>query len=206
VGARAVAAALAALQAGEAVLLPTDGVYGLCALPEREASVQRLYALKGREAARPAAVIAASVELLLERVPELAGRSELILRALLPGPYTLVLANPARRYPWLNRERPEAIGVRVAELPPDARAVLGAVGLLAATSANLSGEPAAASLEQLPAALRAGCGAEIDGGRLPGTASTVIDFSRGEPAVLRSGAGPVEPALALAARALAASS
>ena len=71
VGAGEVAAAVAAIRAGQPVLLPTDGVYGLCA-SAREAPVGGLYELKGRGAAQPTAMIAASVEMLLECVPELA--------------------------------------------------------------------------------------------------------------------------------------
>jgi L-threonylcarbamoyladenylate synthase len=198
----AVARAVEALRAGEPVLLPTDGVYGLCSIAEREAPVARLYALKGREEGRPAAIIAASLEALFSFVPELDGRSGLIVRALLPGPYTLVLANPQRRYGWLNRARPDAIGVRVALLPSATQQVLDAVGAIAATSANLPGGRTPASLEDVPRELRAGAGAEIDAGRLPGTASTVIDFTGPEPLVLREGAGATAEGLARARRAL----
>ena len=123
------------------MLLPTDGVYGLCASPYREADARALYALKGRADTRPAAILAASVDLLLECVPELRGRGALIARALLPGPYTLVLPNPARRFRWLAGERPDAIGVRVARLPAASARLLAAVGAVAATSANLPGGP-----------------------------------------------------------------
>ena len=67
--------------------------------------------------------------------------------------------------------------------------MLDAVGAVAATSANDPGEPAAASLDDVPERIRAGCGAELDAGRLPGTPSTVIDFTGPEPVVLREGAG-----------------
>ena len=201
-GAGEVDAAVAAIRAGELVLLATDGVYGLCAAPANEAAVSRLYALKGRSGARPAAIIAASLEELLERIPEFRGRSTRTARALLPGPFTLVLPNPAERYRALTGARPDAIGVRVATLPPDAQRVLDAVGVVAATSANLAGAPDPARLEDVPAAIRAGCAAAIDGGRLPGTPSTVIDFTGAEPVVLRAGAGPPDAALARVAAAL----
>jgi len=199
-----VEAAVAAIRAGELVLLATDGVYGLCAAPANEAAVSRLYALKGRSAARPAAIIAASLAELIERIPELRGRSARIARTLLPGPYTLVLPNPAERYRALTGERPDAIGVRVAVLPPGAQRVLDAIGMLAATSANLPGAPDPARLEDVPAALRAGCAAVIDGGVLAGTPSTVIDFTGSEPVVLRVGAGSPRDALERVAEAMGA--
>jgi L-threonylcarbamoyladenylate synthase len=201
--ARDVAQAIAAIRAGEAVLLPADGVYGLCASAYREGPVRRLYALKGRGDGQPSAMIAASVELLIECVPELRGRSELIVRTLLPGPFTLVLPNPARRYGWLAGDRPDTIGVRVARLPREAQRVLDAVGAVAATSANEPGAPPPARLADIPEAIRAGCGAEIDAGTLPGLPSTVIDFSGPAPAVVRVGAGDPEEATALVDEALA---
>jgi L-threonylcarbamoyladenylate synthase len=200
--ARDVAKAIEAIRAGQAVLLPADGVYGLCASAYREGPVRRMYEVKGRVAGQPSAMIAASVEMLIECVPELRGRSELIVRTLLPGPFTLVLRNPAGRYPWLNGDRPDTIGVRVARLPRDSQYVLDAVGAVAATSANDPGQPSPASLGDVPAGIRAGCGAEIDGGHLSGLASTVIDFTGPEPEVLRVGAGDPEEAIALVAEAL----
>jgi tRNA threonylcarbamoyl adenosine modification protein (Sua5/YciO/YrdC/YwlC family) len=190
-----------ALRRGEPVLLPADGVYGLCSSVDEDA-VRRLYELKGRAEVRPTAVIAASVEALLELVPELRGRGETIARALLPGPFTLVLPNPALRYPWLNGASKETIGVRVPVLPEVAQRVLTEVGAVAATSANEPGEPAAATLDEVPDRVRAGCGAELDAGRLPGIASTVIDFTREEPLVLREGAAPAAEAIARARAAL----
>jgi L-threonylcarbamoyladenylate synthase len=184
-----------ALRAGRPVLLPSDGVYGLCALAADPDAVRGLYELKGRGTAQPTQVIAASVEALLEAVPELPRR---VLEALLPGPYTLVLPNPKRRFAWLTGERPDTIGVRVADVPAETQAVLDAVGLVAATSANEPGEPPAASLDDVPARIREACSAEIDAGPLPGTPSTVIDFTSSEPVVLREGAGDIERAIAAA--------
>src|SRR5262249_7487570 len=126
------------------------------------------------------------------------GRERAIVAALLPGPYTLVLRNPARRYPWLNGDNPDAIGVRVALLPPETQAVLDAAGAVAATSANEPGESPAVDLDGVPARIRAACGAEIDAGPLGGEPSTVVDFTGSEPEVLRAGAGSVAEALAAA--------
>src|SRR5438552_18941472 len=101
--------------------------------------------------------------MLLECVPELRGRAATIARALLPGPYTLVLPNPARRYRWLTGETLDKIGVRVADLTGDAAAVLARVGAVAATSANLAGGPEPRRLEDVAPELRAAVAAAIDG-------------------------------------------
>ena len=191
----AVDAAIAAIWAGKPVLLPTDTVYGLCANAYSEAPVQRALALKRRPGEQPAALLAASVGVLLDSIPELDARAAAIAHALLPGPYTLVLSNPARRFPWLSAARPDTIGVRVAELPGASEEIVGAIGAVMATSANLSGGADPAWLEDVPAELREECAAEIDVGRLPGTPSTVLDFSGEEPRVLREGAASAAEAL-----------
>src|ERR687884_2260662 len=136
-----VADVVAAIRAGRPVILPTDTVYGLCTTAYSADAAERLYALKGRPPTQPSALLAADVDMLLECVPELRGRAATIARALLPGPYTLVLANPARRFRWLSGLRPDTIGVRVPEWSGEAAQVLAAVGAVAATSANLTGGP-----------------------------------------------------------------
>jgi L-threonylcarbamoyladenylate synthase len=173
--------AVAALRAGRAVILPTDTVYGLCALPGRE---EVLYELKGRDRSKPVALLAADVDALVEAVPHL-DRS--VLERYLPGPYTLVF---------------EGVGVRVPDLPPVAAAVVREVGVVAATSANAAGGADPRRVEDVPEEIRAACGAVVDVGELPGTPSTVVDVTGPEPKVLREGAVPAAEALARFRRAL----
>ena len=187
--------AVAAIQAGQPVILPTDTVYGLCASPYRQDPVLRVYRLKSRPESQPAALLCSDLDMLFECVPELRGRAGLVARALLPGPYTLVLPNPARRYRWLTGMKPDAIGIRVPVLEGDAAEVMSRVGAVLATSANLHGESDPARLDDVPESIRAACGAVVDGGELPGTSSTVIDFTDLEPAVLREGVAPAADAL-----------
>jgi L-threonylcarbamoyladenylate synthase len=182
--------AVAALRTGWPVVLPTDTVYGLCADAESEAACRRALTLKGRPEGQPTAFLSADIQGLLERLPEL---PEPIVRALLPGPYTLVFANIARRYPWLADE---TIGVRVPKLPESAVAAVRAVGAVMATSANLHGGPDPRRLSDVPEEIRAACGAFVDGGELPGVPSTVLDLTGLEPRVLREGAVPAGEALA----------
>jgi L-threonylcarbamoyladenylate synthase len=188
-------AAVEAIRAGKLVVFPADTVYGLGTTPYRPEPVERLATLKGRDIFQPTALMAANVELLFECVPELRGRSGEIVRALLPGAYTLVLPNPARRYRWLTGSRPDTIGVRVPALSGPGAELLERVGAIAATSANTHGGLDPRRLEDVPEELRAACAAVVDGGKLPGTASTVIDFTGAEPAVLREGAASAAEAL-----------
>jgi L-threonylcarbamoyladenylate synthase len=185
-----------AVATGQPVLLPTDTVYGLVTSAEREDYAARVYRLKGRDTTQPTALLAASVDQLLECLPELQGRSDVIVRVLLPGPYTLILPNPAQRFRWLTGVRTEAIGLRVPELPEAARRVVEVAGCVLATSANDPGGPNPVTLDDVPQRIRDGCAAELDLGPLPGTPSTVIDFSRDEPFVIREGIVPAAEAIA----------
>src|SRR5207245_886012 len=154
--------AVAAVRAGKPVVLPTDTVYGLCASPYRYEPADRVYRLKHRPPELPSALMASGLEMLFECVPELRGRAGTIARTLLPGPYTLVLPNPARRYRWLTGSRAEAIGVRVPELPAAAQRVLAAVGYVLATSANEPGGPDQVSLADVADRIRQAVAAELD--------------------------------------------
>lgn len=189
------AEAVASIRAGGLVVLPTDTVYGLACTPYFEAPVRGLSELKGRSPAQPIALVGASVDLLLECVPELRGRGGVVARALLPGPLTLVLGNPARRFPWLTGDRPDAIGVRVPDLAGPARELLDEVGALAATSANHHGGPDPRRLDEVPPELLAAA-TPLDGGVLRGMPSTVLDLTGDEPVVLREGALAAVDALA----------
>jgi L-threonylcarbamoyladenylate synthase len=188
--------AVSALRSGRPVVLPTDTVYGLCANPYTEESVRRAYQLKGRDALQPSALLASDVDMLLECLPELRSSIGPVVRALLPGPLTLVVPNPARRYRWLTGAHADTIGVRVPALPEPADAVLSRAGAVMATSANLPGGPDPARLEEVPDEILDGCAVAIDAGELPGVPSTVIDLTTGEPRVLREGAVSEAEALA----------
>jgi L-threonylcarbamoyladenylate synthase len=183
--ARLVDEAVDAIEAGEPVVLPTDTVYGLCTRPDAAATLTRL---KGRDEKQPIALLAADVETLLDRVPELRDQAGLV-RALLPGRLTLILPNPANRYDWLTGERDDAIGVRVPELEGAAREIVERVGAVAATSANLHGGPDPRRLEDVPDEIREAA-VLVDGGQLPGTPSTVVDLTGDKPTILREGAIP----------------
>ena len=132
------------------------------------------------------------LELALAALPELGERTRAAARRLLPGPATLLLANPARRYPLACGPEPERLGLRVPALE-------GALGPLAAarwpvlqSSANRSGGEDPRRIEDVDDSIRAGVDLLIDAGPLPGVASTVVDLTRyersGEHEIVREGA------------------
>ena len=192
-----------AIRAGKPVILPTDTVYGLVASAADAAPAERLYKLKGRDPLQPSALLAADLEQLFRCLPELTDRAVAIARALLPGPFTLILPNPAHRYRWITGTAPETIGVRVPDLPVPADRILSHVGCVVATSANLPGGPEPRRIEDIPREILEQVAAVVDGGELPGTPSTIIDFTGAEPRVVREGAVPSADAIDRVAAALA---
>ncbi len=164
--------------AGVAVF-PADTVYGLGCDPDSEPAVRRLYELKGRPPAQPAAVMFFALDRALAALPELALPERSALRALLPGPLTLLLPNPKRRYPLACGPDPaaaETLGLRLPALCPRIAALATLERPLLQSSANLSGGPEARRLTDVPASIRAGADLTLDGGELPGLASTVLDL------------------------------
>lgn len=157
-------------------VLPTDTVYGVCCDPDSEPAARRLYALKGRAPRRACAVMYFALEPALGALGELGDDERLALEALLPGPVTVLVRNPERRFAAACRQDRESLGLRVPRLPAHLSA-LAAVGRpVMQSSANLSGEPDARSLQQVPESLRSGADLVLDGGELPGTPSTVVDL------------------------------
>lgn len=192
------------LAADGVVLLPTDTVYGLACDPESAAAIRRLYEIKGRPPSQPSAVMFCSLPSALDALPELGPRVRAAVEALLPGPVTLLLPNPRRRFPLAcspgllaggedgDRNVPEAaLGLRVPALPPALAALASLSRPLMQSSANLSGGAEARRLAEVPAQLRAAVDLSIDGGVLAGVASTIVDLRSHEDdrrwAILRDG-------------------
>jgi L-threonylcarbamoyladenylate synthase len=175
------AAMLEACLVGDGIaVIPTDTVYGLACSPQSDIALRRIYELKGRPPAKPAAVMFFELQSALESLEELGPRTRAALRALLPGPITLLLANPSELFPLAcdpTGEGAGLLGLRVPVLEGSLRALAG-VGVVAAqSSANFSGGHDPRRLQDVPAELRMGADLVLDGGELPGAASTVLDLS-----------------------------
>jgi L-threonylcarbamoyladenylate synthase len=177
---------------GGVALFPADTVYGLATEPESSEGVERLYRLKGRPADRPAAVMFFRVELALATLPELPEATREAAGRLLPGGVTLLLPNPARRFPLACANTPDVLGLRVPRLDGPLAALGGVNWPVLQSSANLSGAAEARRVEQVDPAVRAGVDLILDAGELPGTPSTVVDLTAydrdGSFAILREGA------------------
>ncbi len=178
-------AAERALRGGAVVLLPTDTVYGIAALPDSDAAMEQLYALKGRPASVPIAILVASPEQaadLAATVPAAAARA---MDAFWPGPLTVVLDARDPHGSDGQDGRP-TVGVRC-PAHDFVRDLARRVGPLAVTSANRHGEPTPVAADDAANALDGEVALVVDGGPCDGTASTVIDGTDLALPVLREG-------------------
>jgi L-threonylcarbamoyladenylate synthase len=174
---------------GGVAVFPADGLYGLACDSLNADAVERIQVLKGRDERKPSAVMYFSPLAIRELVEDLGPRTRDAAAALLPGPVTLVVANPRRRYPLACREDPERLGVRLIEGP-----LAGAMTPVLQTSANPSGGTAPHRFADVAEQILAGADLAIDGGELTGAPSTVVDLteldSTGAWRVLRKGGLP----------------
>ena len=177
----ALAAALAALRAGEPVGVPTDTVYGLAADAADADAVQRLFEMKERPSDLSIAILVSdrdAAETLVDFTPQARGLAEHFW----PGPLTIVAARTSTAPPHLGTGT--TIGVRLPD--DDTMRAIAEHGPLAVTSANLHGAPTPATAQGV-AELFPTLSLVIDGGPRPGASSTVVDMTGTAPVVLREG-------------------
>jgi L-threonylcarbamoyladenylate synthase len=165
------------ISVGGVALFPADTVYALGTEPDSREGVERLYRLKGRVPDKPAAVMFFDLELALTALPELGPRTREAVERLLPAALTLLLPNPARRFPLACGPDPERLGVRVPLLEGELASLSAVSWPVLQSSANRSGGPDAARVADVDEELRSGVDLILDGGELPGTASTVVDLT-----------------------------
>jgi L-threonylcarbamoyladenylate synthase len=182
------------LESGGVAVFPTDTVYGLGCDPENESAVRRLYELKGRPADRPAAIMFFKREPVTAALGELGDLERAAIAALLPGPVTLLLPNPDRRFPLASGPQADSrrLGLRVPLLAGMLAALASVQRPVMQSSANLSGGSEARRLSDVTPSVLAGADLVMDGGELPGVASTVLDLydyqRTGSWSILREGA------------------
>jgi len=198
----AVAAAAEALRAGDLVVVPTDTVYGVAADAFRPEATSKIFRAKRRSRAFPLPVLIRGPKQLLGLVTAVPETAERLMAAYWPGPLTIVVATD----PNLSWDLGDAQGTVAVRMPLDdvTLAIIRAVGPLAVTSANLSGQPAARDVQMAQQSLRDRVAVYVDGGeRANDIPSTIIDLTRSTPHVLREGVVAADEALAVATGALA---
>lgn len=171
----AVLASAKALRAGGLIILPTETVYGVAALPGSE---DRLYEAKERDRDKPIPLLASGIESVERWGGVFSPTARRLARRYWPGPLTLVLPCGGRTE-----------GFRVPDHAVAAAVLKEVGGVLRVTSANLSGDPAARTVEAAMAALGNRVALALDAGPAPiGVESTVVDTTGDTPRILRTGA------------------
>ncbi len=193
IGAADIIAVRHALLGGGLAIVPTDTVYGLAAALDSAQGIDALYALKGRPRSRPCQVLVYTDDLLAEALDPLDEVTARAARALLPGAATCIVPDQTGRYAVAAGGQPGAVGLRAPRM--DGAILLLDIPLVA-TSANDPGGPDPAVIGDTPTQFRRSGVLSLDAGRLPGTASAVVDLrplAAGQPAVLvRQGPDSVE--------------
>ena len=179
----AIDTATAAIQAGEAVIYPTETVYGLGADATDPAAVDRVFEIKTRPRDKPLSVAFADADH-ASQYTEPTDRELTFIQEFLPGPVTVIVDRQPTLPDTLTGGR-RRVGVRI-PANEAALALCRAAGPITATSANRSGEPSVQAPTTLPASVRESVGATIDTGRTPGTESTVVDIQARD--IIRRGA------------------
>mgnify|MGYP000689837602 CR=1 FL=1 len=175
--------AAAAIADGELVIYPTETVYGLAADALDPDAVERVFEAKGRDRSKPVSMAVPSVDAATEYT-EPTERELAFMRTVLPGPVT-VLVDRKPTVPDVLTAGRDRVGVRV----PDhdlARDLAERAGPITSTSANVSGQPSALGVDEIGQSVRDAAAVVLDGGRTPGTESTVVDVANDE--IVREGA------------------
>jgi len=188
------------ISVGGVAIFPADTVYGLATEPDSREGVDRLYRLKLRTPDKPSAVMFFQMESALAALPELGPRTRRVVECLLPGPVTILVPNPARRFPLACGIEPDRLGIRVPALGGELEPLAAVMWPVLQSSANRAGGADARRVDEIDPELRAGADLILDAGELPGTPSTVVDFSAWEEGgtfeVIREGALPQEAVVA----------
>jgi len=182
----AIATAADLLRRGLPVVLPTDTVYGVGVLPFDAAAVDRLYAVKGRPAEKGIPILLGDVADVAHVAGIIPPAAAALMAHFWPGPLTLIV--PRRPELPANLSPDDTIAVRVPDHAVTRALIRAAGGAVAATSANVSGQPPARAADEALLALGGRVAAVLDDGPSPGgVASTVVDCTVDPPVVRRVG-------------------
>ena len=183
--------AVAALQRGDLVVLPTDTVYGVAADAFSPAAVERLLAAKGRGRDMPVPVLVGDVRGLHGLAAEVTEQMQALVDAHWPGPLTIIVP-AAPTLAWDLGETRGTVAVRMPQHPV-ALDVLSSTGPLAVSSANRTGHPPPATADEAERQLGAAVAVYLEAGSSgEAVASTIVDLTGERPQVRRAGALSVE--------------
>ena len=183
--------AIAALQQGRLVVLPTDTVYGIAADAFSPDAVEALLAAKGRGRDMPVPVLVGSLRGLDGLAADVTPTMRALVQAHWPGPLTLIVP-AAPSLAWDLGETRGTVAVRMPSHPVTLD-ILGTTGPLAVSSANRTGSPPAATAQEAEQQLGEAVAVYLDAGSAgEAVASTIVDLTGPRPVVRRVGALPVD--------------
>ena len=186
-----VVSAVAALQRGDLVVLPTDTVYGVAADAFSPTAVERLLAAKGRGRDMPVPVLVGDARGLHGLAADVTEQMQALVEAHWPGPLTIIVP-AAPSLAWDLGDTRGTVAVRMPQHPV-ALDVLSSTGPLAVSSANRTGHPAPATADEAERQLGAAVAVYLEAGSSgEAVASTIVDLTGDRPVVRRIGALPVE--------------
>jgi L-threonylcarbamoyladenylate synthase len=180
-------AAATALNEGGVAVVPTDTLYGLVGSARRPATVDRIYRLRQRDQDKPLIVLIGNVADLYSFIGPQGQRTQELFNGVWPGPVSLIFACSKPELAYLHRNKP-GISFRL-PAKPELQALLRQTGPLVAPSANPQGQEPARTLAEAKAYFGDEVDAYVDGGRLEGAPSALVDLTSGQPRVLRPAPG-----------------
>lgn len=182
------------LKAGEAVVLPTETVYGLFADALNEIAVNQVYQLKKRPREKALNLNVSSLADILAYSTNQPVYLEKLYRAFLPGPLTLILLSNERVPTWINSGL-KTVGFRLPSHPLT-KAIIEEVGPLIGPSANVSGQASGQVFEQIMMDFAGQVTGLADDEAILGVDSTILDISGPVAKILRQGSISKEELLA----------
>ena len=183
----ALSAAASALRAGEVIVVPTDTVYGLAALPDDAGAVHRIYLAKERPSSLQLPVLAGSVDQVRGLGVEFTEEATTLADRWWPGPLTMAFgfSVSARRPDWLDGR--DEVAVRIPK-NDFLLALMRSIGVLVVTSANRHGATTPSSADEAGRQLAPHVRLAIDAGHLDSSPSTLVNVHSRPPVIEREGA------------------
>ena len=182
--------AVAILQRGGVIGIPTDTVYGIAANALDEEAVGRVFRLKSREDTSPIPVLIGEVDDLFRYGSDVSYEAVALAEAFWPGQLTIVVSK-SDRIPYVVSGGLDTVGLRISDHPVPDRIISSLGAPITATSANISGTESLVSAASVLEELGASLDLVFDGGQLtPSRPSTVVDTTSKPARILREGVVP----------------
>ncbi|ADO83270.1 L-threonylcarbamoyladenylate synthase [Ilyobacter polytropus] len=176
------------VKSGELIIYPTDTVYGVGGIIEKEEALKKIYVAKERTFSSPLIALV-SDENIVEKIAYIDKNKEKIeklMKSFWPGALTIILRKK-KNVPSVMVSGGESIGVRMPNHPLALDIIRACGGILATTSANISGEPSPKRFSDVSEEFKKRVDILVDGGACNlGIESTIIDM-REKPFILRHG-------------------